>query len=126
MPPLTLLPLATYAAGSYSFEPVYLPRGTSGLVVMVARCTSQEPEVWPDASTTIRADMQFSFDGGVTYSDLGANSAGPMHGGIIDTGVSEVALWSFGWRFVPDATHVKGTFTVDGGEVRTMIALAGA
>lgn len=123
---LAILPLATYATGSYPFDAVPLPHGTDQFQVVVARCTSSDPLIWPSRDTTIHADLQFSYDGGKTFSPPGSNWAGPTHGGVIQDKLgNDVPVWSFGWRFVPDATHVKGVLTIEGGEVRTEVILAG-
>lgn len=119
---VTIAPLNTYAAGTYPFGPIALPNGTHGFNVSVQRCTSANPTIWPSSTTTLQFDLQFSCDGGKTYSKLGENSAGPSLGGIITdpkTG-QEVPAWVFCWRFSPvDATHVKGVITIAGGSVKT-------
>lgn len=125
----TPFPLATYPAGTRNFGPIAVPNGLSGFNVSVQRCTDADPTIWPSAAVTVRLDLQFSYDGGNTWTPIGDNSAGPAQGGIMTnekTG-AQYPAWVCGWRFKPDEpTHLKGQITVAGGPIRTSLSVTRA
>lgn len=116
------VPLGNYPDGIYTFGPIATPNGLDGFDIRVGRCTTATPTLWPNVSTTVKIDMQYSYDGGVTYTPLGANSFGPVPGGIISSHGVETAEWVTSAHFSPnEPTHFKGQITVAGGPIRTYL-----
>lgn len=106
------LPLANYPAGSVQLTQRATPNGLSGFDIRIGRCTTATPTQWPLSSTRVTLDLQFSFDGGATFTPLGANSWSQVGGIIVVRGV-EVPEDIVSWRFSPqEPTHVKGQITL--------------
>lgn len=118
------LPLANYPNGTREFGPWAFPNGLAGFDVRIGRCTSASPTLWPNASTTLDLQLQFSYDGGATWTAIGANGTGPRSGGIITQRGIDLAEEVFSWRFSPDEpTHAKATVTITGGPLRSYLDL---
>lgn len=73
---ITVLPLASYIAGSYPVGPVAISDGLSSLTIAVQWQTTADLTVWPLLTDTITFDLQFSPDGGVTWRQWNNGSAG--------------------------------------------------
>lgn len=117
------LPLANYPSGSRNFGPWTFPNGLDGFDIRIGRCTTADPTIWSNPATIITLDLQFSFDGGATFSEVGANSW-EQGGGIITQRGVEVPESVVSWRFSPDEpTHAKARITVQNGPVRTYLDL---
>lgn len=115
------LPLGNYPNGTVQFASRPYPNGMAGFDVRIGRCTSADPTIWVLPTTIVTLDLQFSFDGGATYTPLGANRWQGGGGIIVQKGV-EVAESVITWRFAPvEATHVKGQISVSGGPIRTYL-----
>jgi hypothetical protein len=107
------LPLGNYPAGSVDFGPRATPNGLNGFDVRIGRCTTLTPDLWVSESTIIMIDMQFSYDGGITYTPIGANSWS-SNGGIKVTRGIELAEDIVTWGFSPDEpTHLKGRISAN-------------
>lgn len=110
------IPLGTYPAGVYPFGPIATPNGLAGFSLRIGR-TGATPPCWTDPLSIIRIDLQFSFDGGVTYPHsenyIGNGGAKIAHG-------VELIEEPLTWRFDPDEPNsVKGQITVTGPAVTT-------
>jgi hypothetical protein len=123
-----VVPLATYPSGSRSFGPFATPNGLIGFSVNIGRCTSADPTTWSNASTVVNLFMQFSYDGGVTYTAETANSFTNMTGGIVlARGVElpeQVCSWNFTStepQFINGPTHLKGRIEVVNGPIKTYV-----
>ena len=119
------LPLGNYPNGSRAFGPYAFAGGVDQIGFSIGRNTPADPSIWPNASTILTFDMQFSFDGGVTYTP--AQIFGPFSGGIITNknGV-EYPETRVSWAFSPDpCTHIKGVVTVASGPIRTYLDIDG-
>lgn len=115
------IPLGNYPNGTRNFGPIATPKGLDQFDIRIGRCTTADPTIWPNASTVLKIDLQFSFDGGVNYTPLGANSWEQGGGIIVQRGV-EQAETILTWSFSPDQpTHFKGRITVTGGPIRTYL-----
>jgi hypothetical protein len=121
MPKTRQIPLGDYPSGTRSFGPIATPNGLAGFDVRIGRCTSVDPTIWPNLATIVKLDLQFSYDGGVTYTPLGANSW-EGGGGIAVGRDGEVPEAVLSWRFKPDEpTHFKAQITVTNGPIRTYL-----
>ncbi len=130
MPKVRRIPLGTYQSGTRSFGPWAFPRGLNGFDIRIGRCTTDTPDLWTEPDTRIRVDLQFSFDGGATYTPIGDNSW-EGSGGVVTKRGQEVAESVVSWRFsiagengqqVPyEPTHAKASVTVINGPVRTYL-----
>lgn len=58
-------------SGSQSFGPVTVTDGLNALVVRLARCTTATPTFWPNAVTSVDAQLELSMDGGATWESAG-------------------------------------------------------
>jgi len=121
------LPLANYPNGTRQFGPWTFPNGLDGFDIRVGRCTTATPNIWPNENTRVSFLIEFSFDGGQTYSLQ--QSWTPQGGGIRSKGGVELAEEKVSWSFeVADSegrsaayepTHARATVTVTGGPIRT-------
>lgn len=112
------IPLGTYPAGVYPFGPIATPNGLAGFDLRIGR-TGATPPCWTDPTTGIRLDLQFSYDGGVTYTPIGQNSWEGTGGAKVQHGV-ELVEEPLTWRFSPDEPNMfKGQITVSGPAVTT-------
>lgn len=115
------VPLGTYPDGSISFASRPFPNGMAGFDVRIGRCTTLDPTIWVLPTTIVTIDLQFSFDGGISYTPIGQNSWSGSGGIIVQRGV-EAAETVLSWRFSPlEATNMKGQITVSGGPIRTYL-----
>jgi hypothetical protein len=120
------LPLGTYPNGTVSFGPRLFSNGLAGFDIRIGRCTTADTSIWTNATTIVTIDLQFSYDGGSTYTALGANSwSGP--GGIVTSHGVEIPETVLTWDFnstdpnfaKPNA--LKGQITVTGGPIKTYL-----
>jgi hypothetical protein len=115
------IPLGTYPSGSIDRGPFAFPNGLNGFDIRIGRCTTVDPTIWSDPTTIITIDMQFSYDGGTTYTAIGANSWSGG-GGILSGRDGEVAETVLTWEFHPaEPTHAKARLTVANGPVKTYL-----
>jgi len=115
------IPLGTYPSGSIQRGPFAFPNGLDGFDIRIGRCTTADPTIWSDPATIITIDMQFSYDGGSTYTPLGANSFSNT-GGIKVGRDGEIPEDIVSWGFHPDEpTHAMAKLTVTNGPVKTYL-----
>jgi hypothetical protein len=111
------IPLGNYGNGSRDFGPWTFPNGLDGFRITIGRCTTATPNIWPNASTRIKFEVWFSFDGGLTYDHK--EEWTPQGGGIVSKGGIELTEEGVSWKFSPDEpTHAKATVTITGGPIR--------
>ena len=90
----------------------------SGISLAIARCTSADPNIFPDQSTKLKVDVQAEING--SWTSLGSVTA---EGGILINSMTQeevthtnLRTW-WPWYVVP--TRVRVVETVTGGNVRT-------
>ena len=117
------IPLANYANGTRSFGPAALPANCSYVGLTLNRCTSADSTIWPNATTVVTVQMDFSFDGGTTFPPE-ASEQFTASGGIISPKPGyELPASSAFWSFDTPPTHARATVTISGGPLRTSGAL---
>lgn len=120
------LPLGNYPNGSRAFGPYAFAGGIDRIGLSIGRNTPTDPTIWPNASTTLTLDVQFSFDGGLTYTLPGTWVWSDVGGEFLDklgVAIPEVRI---SWLFSPvPCTHIKGTVAVSGGPLRTYLDIDG-
>lgn len=115
---ITLFPLANYANGQRLVGPRNIPGVINTITFAVARCTTADPTLWPNQSTTIGVDIEVSADGGTTWTSIGGGTA---EGGIAPGRFGgEAVETSFVAQF-PGAQNLDArmTLTVAGGPLRS-------
>lgn len=116
------LPLGTYADGTHAFGPFNLQNSIWRLGADIQRCTTAEPTVWPNKSSTVAVTLELSFDGGATWQSGGGFTA---EGGIhVKADGTELPYSSF--RFpVPAGTQrrVRGTLTISNGPILSSVGV---
>lgn len=120
------LPLAIYPNGTLAFGPFARGVGIVQLGFRVGLPTAADPTVWPSATTILTFDVQFSFDGGVTYTAPGSWVWSQGGGERLNKLGAQEPETGVAWSFSPDPlTHLKGTVTVGGGPIRTYLDIDG-
>mgnify|MGYP003648061566 CR=1 FL=1 len=120
------LPLANYPNGTRAFGPYAFAGGVDQIGFSIGRNTPAAPNVWASASEILTFDVQFSFDGGATYTLPGTWVWSEGGGQILDRFGIAIPETRVGWTFSPDpCTHIKGTVTVSGGPIRTYLDIDG-
>lgn len=115
------IPLGTYPSGSIQRGPFAFPNGLDGFDIRIGRCTTADPTIWSDPATIITIDMQFSYDGGATYTPLGQNSFSNV-GGIKTGRDGEIPEDIVSWGFSPDQPdHAMIKLTCENGPVKTYL-----
>lgn len=76
MTTVSVLPVATYPAGTHNFGPVAVPDAITSIQIDIARCTLADPTIWPNTTDTIAMELDLSLDGGATYSLLASSLDG--------------------------------------------------
>lgn len=116
------VPMGNYPANSYALNSTPIPDNVTNIGIGVARCTSADPTVWPLASVSINASLEFSPNNGATWFPWGKYTA---VGGIqLGRGGVEVAEGSIS-QSVPAGTNrrLRGTVLVAGGTIRTRVTV---
>jgi hypothetical protein len=116
---VVLFPLGNYGNGSRQIGPHTIPGQINSVSFSLLRCTTADPTIWPNASTTFSIAMEVSYDDGVTWEDYGGFSAA---GGIVPGkgGVGESAVSKGTWPFSgPVSVQARATVTVSGGPLRS-------
>jgi hypothetical protein len=113
------LPLANYPNGSRSTSFRSIPDNATRISVEVARCTTADPTIWPNASTMLDLSIDLSTDGGNTF--LRATS-GQIAGGI-QPGLhgQEATVTRISMVDIPPGTgrSVRLSAVISGGPLRT-------
>jgi hypothetical protein len=126
MPKLRDLPLGNYPNGSRAFGPYAFAGGIDQIGFSIGRATTLDPTIWTLESTVLTFDVQFSFDGGVTYTPPDTWVWSQGGGEILDELGAAIPETRVSWSFNPDpCTHIKGTVTVSGGPIRTYLDIDG-
>jgi hypothetical protein len=106
--------------GPNSYGPFARPANMLGFQIVMGFFTTATPTNWPNATTTAQIFIQYSYDGGNTWSPPEDNNAGPMAGGIhTDKVGAQVPQWEVGFQMNPLPTHIQGNIEVVGGPLRT-------
>ena len=121
------LPLANYPTGSRTFVK-QTPNGLAGFKIDIARCTSADPTIWPDAATKLGLFVTPSYDGGATFDPAARIGWGPdagpgAGGGIRLDGRSgaEIVVQDLGGTFDPPANAVRVDVEIVNGPLRTVV-----
>ena len=112
------LPQASYPTGSHAFGPWAVPSGLTGCQLLIARCTTGTPTIWPSATQQISFLMDCSFDGGASWYNglFGWTDVGGIK---LDNDSAEQAVAPVRFHHTPAPTHVRGTLTITGGPILT-------
>lgn len=115
---IVAFPLNNYATGSRTTAPHTIPGQISTVTFAVARCTTADPTIWPNQSTTLEAILEVSEDGGATWNPHGSFTA---EGGIAPGRFGGEAAESSGVFPFPGLASVDArlTLTVAGGPLRS-------
>jgi len=113
----TVLPLADYPNGTHEGT-FNLGDSVTGWWFEIARCTSADPTIWPNASTTISVQMHVSFDNGQTWQDGGWFTA---EGGIhVKRDSTEATAVRFSSTLRPGTNRkLRAQVTIAGGPLRS-------
>lgn len=82
----TVLPVATYPAGTRVIGPVNIQNGLTNIFVDIQRCTSAAPTIWPSETAKLTTLWEISLDAGNTWGtwiqteDWGGISVSPKTG----------------------------------------------
>jgi hypothetical protein len=71
MTSVTVLPLANYANGTRAFGPIDVASDVTAIAFSVQRCTTPNPTIWPNSTTTLEIIPELSTDLGVTWTEVG-------------------------------------------------------
>jgi hypothetical protein len=117
---VTVVPLATYAAGTYAIGETALADSIVQLKAAIARCTGAAPTIWPSSSVGFNASFDF-FDGTTWTDNLYFFSDA---GGIrVDHGADLPASYAI-WH-LPDGAgrKLRGSVTITGGSLRSSVTI---
>ena len=111
MTQVTVLPVASYAAGAYAVPATSIVDTVTSLQIAVQRCTTADTSIWPLSSTTIQFDLEMSVDNGATWQVWNSPSSGS--GGITTVKGTEQPLM-YVQGSIPAGTlrKVRGTVTL--------------
>ena len=111
MTQVTVLPVASYAAGAYSVPATSISDASTSLQIAVQRCTTADPTIWPLVATTITFDLEISVDNGVTWQVWNSPASGS--GGITTAKGTEQPLMYVAGDIPAGTTRkVRGTVTL--------------
>lgn len=79
MSSVQVLPLANYPNGTHVLGPVDFADDVTSVDISIARCTTANPTIWPNASTVVVVSPEVSLDGGSTWGGAGGFTS---NGGI--------------------------------------------
>jgi hypothetical protein len=108
-------------SGSNPYGPFARPDGMSAFEIILGRCTTATPNDWDDPATTALIQIQYSYDGGQTWTPPEANQAGPVAGGVKVYRGEEIPEWVAGFKMDPLPTHIMGDIIVANGPLRTSV-----
>lgn len=111
MTQVTVLPVASYAAGVYSVPATSIADTVTSLQIAVQRCTTADPSIWPLSSTTITFNLEMSVDNGTTWNLWNSPASGS--GGITTAkGTEQTLMYVAG--DIPSGTtrKVRGAVTL--------------
>jgi hypothetical protein len=117
---VTVVPLATYAAGTYTIGETAISDSIIQLKAAIARCTGSAPNIWTSSSVEFRAAFDF-FDGSAWTNNLYFFSDA---GGIrVDHGADLPASYAI-WH-LPDGVgrKLRGSVTITGGSLRSSVTI---
>ena len=113
----TVLPLNDYPNGTHvgTFN---IGDTVTGWWFEIARCTTADPTIWPNASTTISVQMELSRDNGQTWEGAGWFNA---EGGIlVQRDGSDTPAVRFSSTLRPGTQRrLRATITIAGGPLRS-------
>lgn len=118
------LPLRNWPSGIRSFVK-QTPNGLAGFNIHIARCTSADPNIWPDPASRIRVKVECSYDGGATFPPDGGSIEVDTPGGIaLDRDGNEIPFTGIACRFKPvEPSAVRVTVEINGGPIRTSASI---
>lgn len=102
--------------GTFSIPATAIGLQITSLTLALACCTSAAPDVWPNASTTVDAQLEVSYDGGATWQPGGGLSHA---GGISVRRGVEAPLTKVICTYSAVPTHFRGSVVVAGGPLVT-------
>lgn len=115
--PTFSLPLRNQQPGITTIPSRPLPQGIGGLVILIARCTTDTPNIWQNASDEIEFRIDVSLDNEATWN----NNAfvGRYQGGIQAKNGVEATHVEATFFMTPAPTHLRAAMEIIGGPIRT-------
>lgn len=115
------LPLGNYANQTRVVGPFNVADGVTSMDFSIARCTSADLTIWPNASTTLSVKPEVSCDGEVTWIECGAFTSA---GGIATGKNGQEAPFTIGGGSLPPPVNGvtrrgRFTITIAGGPLRS-------
>lgn len=109
--------------GAQEFGPANVPNNGEIFTLRMARCTTATPTFWPDAATTINANIWISFDGGTTwpYILIGFGSNGGIYTLRNGTQLAESVATGFAVR--QGGRQIKAEIVVTNGPLVSEITM---
>lgn len=113
-----VLPTRNYQTGT---EQVTLPDPPAGATVVafeIARCTSAEPNIWPNEATVFAARLEESLDGGATWDRaIGFSASGGI---VLDKSGAEATVSSLSAALRAGSNRkLRATVTITNGPLRS-------
>jgi hypothetical protein len=121
----TVLPLKNYQNGVYDFGPVDVPDAVTRVEYKIARCTTATPTIWPNATTTLTINMEYSLDGGATWWGVGGGVDGATGGIQMDKYGTSERTYEMGFGTIPSGAGrlIRGRVIIAGGPLRTSVGV---
>jgi hypothetical protein len=109
----TVLPLDTYAAGVHTISSTIIPSSVSLIELTFSR------ETWTDPSVILESELEISYDAGKTWAEW---CAGKAAGGILENH-TETVFTCFDRNTGLSTRRVRGSFTITGGSLTTIVEI---
>jgi len=113
------IPLGNYPNGSFTSPVVDIPDAATDVEFDIAACTSAQPTIWPNSTTTLTLETEFSLDGGASFISGGGfnNAPGGVHKNKLG---QEIPIDTF-TTSIPSGSgrKARATFTIAGGPLRS-------
>lgn len=105
--------------GTFNIPETAVPANTHSLQFDLGLCTTADPTIWPNVSTTVDIALEVSYDNKATW--VGGGGASGIQGGIhlMKDGVTEQTQGGFIAGFTNSPTHARGTVVVTNGPLVT-------
>lgn len=111
------IPLGNYPTQIFTIPVRSAPRGMEGCEIVIPRCTTATPTIWPDAASLIVVRLDFSLDNQANW--VNDYFVSRQSGGIKSKNGVEVTQALMSMYFSPPPTHYRGTLEIINGPIRT-------
>ena len=107
--------------GVQNIGPVDIADGVNTIDFRLRRCTDADPTIWPNSATTLKFNIEVSFDGGTIWVHQAGTGSAAIPGGNIP-GLTEVPIVLVG---LPQTTgrRLRGTVEVANGPLKTEVTV---